>query len=276
MQNGRHRVRVMTWNVWWRFGPQWRERQPLIVRTLREVDADVMALQEVWGDKRTTQVHEFAERLGVHAAFAAPALPPPPDPPETPDQRGIDVGVGLISRWPIGRTETIPMPSRHRTPAPVAMVAEVAHPSGSLPVIVACLEWEPAYGEDRLAQSSALAALAANPSLDGALPVIVAGDLNAPPGSSMFRPLSGLIDAWAAGGGDPNVATLTSSHPSAPLEAHELIDRRIDHVLVRPGLAGQHISVERAGLAGVARDGLDPSDHLAVVCDISWHDTRAD
>jgi hypothetical protein len=22
------RIRAMTWNIWWRFGPRWRERQP--------------------------------------------------------------------------------------------------------------------------------------------------------------------------------------------------------------------------------------------------------
>ena len=41
------RLRVATWNVWWRFGP-WEERQPAVAETLRRIDADVIALQEVW------------------------------------------------------------------------------------------------------------------------------------------------------------------------------------------------------------------------------------
>jgi endonuclease/exonuclease/phosphatase family metal-dependent hydrolase len=41
------RVRVMTWNIWWRFGPRWRGRQPALLETLRQVDPDVVALQEV-------------------------------------------------------------------------------------------------------------------------------------------------------------------------------------------------------------------------------------
>jgi endonuclease/exonuclease/phosphatase family metal-dependent hydrolase len=41
------RVRVMTWNIWWRFGPRWRDRQPALLETLRQVDPDVVALQEV-------------------------------------------------------------------------------------------------------------------------------------------------------------------------------------------------------------------------------------
>lgn len=27
-------LRAMTWNIWWRFGPRWRERQPGILATI--------------------------------------------------------------------------------------------------------------------------------------------------------------------------------------------------------------------------------------------------
>jgi endonuclease/exonuclease/phosphatase family metal-dependent hydrolase len=63
---------------------------------------------------------------------------------------------------------------------------------------------------------------------------------------------------------------LSSGHPFAPVEATELIDQRIDHVFVRPGHPGQRVTVEHAAVAGGPVDGLDPSDHLAVVCDLSW------
>src|SRR5215210_3758040 len=53
------RVRVLTWNVWWRFGPEWRRRQPALLHHLRAVDPDVIALQECWGVDSTTQAHEF-------------------------------------------------------------------------------------------------------------------------------------------------------------------------------------------------------------------------
>ncbi len=82
----------MTWNLWWRFGPQWRERQHGILQTLRAVDADVVALQEVWRTDATTQAHELGGRLGLHAAFGSPSLPPPPDPPERVDQQDVEVG----------------------------------------------------------------------------------------------------------------------------------------------------------------------------------------
>jgi endonuclease/exonuclease/phosphatase family metal-dependent hydrolase len=133
------------------------------------------------------------------------------------------------------------------------------------------LEWEPAYNDDRLAQASALAGLATEPEFDGPAPVLLMGDLNAPPDSPILRPVSDVLtDAWTAGGGDPNLASLRSDHPFAPLGADELIDRRIDHIFFRPGQPGQRCTAEAPRLAGDAVDGLDPSDHKAVVCDLGW------
>ena len=37
-------VRIMTWNIWWRFGPRWWGRQPGIVATIERVQPDVVAL----------------------------------------------------------------------------------------------------------------------------------------------------------------------------------------------------------------------------------------
>src|SRR2546430_13804816 len=65
------RLRVATWNVWWRFGP-WAERQPAIAETLRRIDADVIALQEVWDvDDGSGQSEALAGALGDEHAFAS-------------------------------------------------------------------------------------------------------------------------------------------------------------------------------------------------------------
>ncbi len=266
-------ARIMTWNVWWRFGPRWRDRQPVLLRTIRDVRPDVVALQESWATASTSQAAEFARALGFHHAFGAPSLPPPPDPPEHPDQAEVDLGIGLVSRWPITSTRRVPLPARHRPRAPVVLIATLAHPAGPLHVLVNCLEWEPAHHDDRVAQAAAVADLATDPQLDGAAPVLVVGDLNAAPGSPVLRALDDVLtDAWAAGGGDPGAASLRSDHPFAPLEAEELVDQRIDHILFRPGQPGQRVTVTAPRLAGRPIDGLDPSDHLAVVCDLAWTD----
>lgn len=190
------RVRVLTWNVWWRFGPGWRQRQPLLLRHLRAAKADVAALQECWGTCTTSQAHELAAELGMYAAFVSPSLPPPPQPPEHPDQAGVEVGIGLVSRWPLATVRKVAMPSR-RIPAPVAAAAVVGHPAGPLHLVTACLEWEPAYDDDRVAQARAVLDLTMEQATDGPLPVILCGDLNAAPHSPVLRPLhDSLADAW--------------------------------------------------------------------------------
>ncbi len=68
-------VRAMTWNIWWRFGPRWRDRQPGIRTTLEQLRPDVVALQEVWAGDGTTQADELADSLGMHAVFASPSYP---------------------------------------------------------------------------------------------------------------------------------------------------------------------------------------------------------
>ncbi|WP_286278207.1 endonuclease/exonuclease/phosphatase family protein [Naasia aerilata] len=264
-------VRVLTWNVWWQFGPQWRERQPLLLEAIRESGADIVALEESWSRAHGSQASEFAAALGFAGVFAAQSLPPLPDVPEHPEQAEVDLGLGLLSRWPITSTRVVPLPARHRPEAPVSLVAEIAHPDGPLNVIVTCLEWEPAFNDDRIAQSRLVADLATSPALDGSAPVIVLGDLNAAPDSAILRPLRDVLtDAWTAGGGDPNAVSLPSDHPQAPLEAEELIDRRIDHVLYRLGRPGQRVTVTDPALVGDPVEGLHPSDHRGVACTLAW------
>ncbi|MFK4084859.1 endonuclease/exonuclease/phosphatase family protein [Kribbella sp. NPDC020789] len=264
----------MTWNLWWRFGPRWRERQPGILDTLRRFTPDVVALQEVWGTETTTQAHELADALGLYAAFAAPSYPPAPAAPEIPDHAGVELGLGLLSRWPILQQETIAMPARHRAWDPVVLKATVDHPAGPLPVLVACLEYAITYSDDRLAQAALLADLATDPSTDGPCPSLAMGDLNAAADSAVLRPLQDVLtDAWVAGRGASDAITLPSTHPSAPLEAGpDLVDQRIDHIFFRPGHEDQLVNVESATIAGDAVDGVFPSDHRAVICDFRWHD----
>jgi endonuclease/exonuclease/phosphatase family metal-dependent hydrolase len=270
MRDGR--VRAMTWNVWWRFGPRWADRQPALRETLRRLDPDVVALQEVWGSAGKTQADELAEAVGLQAVFAQPSYPAVPQPPRTSDDEGVTLGVALLARWTVTGHRVITMPARHRSWDPVAVMATVAHPAGPLHVIGACLEHAIAYTDDRIAQARLLAEIATTPELDGPCPVLVMGDLNAAPHSPVLRSLHDVMtDGWTAGQGDPSGITLPSTHPSAPLEAGpELVDQRIDHIFFRPGEEGQQVLVESAALAGDPVDGVFPSDHRAVLCDLRW------
>jgi endonuclease/exonuclease/phosphatase family metal-dependent hydrolase len=155
----------------------------------------MIALQERWGTGTTSQAHEFAEHLAMYAGFVEPALPPRPKPGSQDqagltmgrEQAGVAVGIGLLSRWPLDHVHAVALPARHRNPAPVALIAQVRHPLGPLHVVAACLEWEPAYNDDRIAQARVLTDLATDPSTDGPLPVICCGGLNAAPDSPVLR-----------------------------------------------------------------------------------------
>jgi endonuclease/exonuclease/phosphatase family metal-dependent hydrolase len=261
-------MRVMTWNLQWRERDDWQARQPGICSTLEAVRPDVAGLQEVWATAGTDHATLLADRLGMHAAFAAPSLPPPPRPPERPDQAGVEVGVAVLSRWPVLQVQRHRLPSRHR-PEIVALAVAVDHPRGPLHVVACCIDWELEFAEQRLAQTRALAGLLTDPSRDGPLPVLLTADLNAPPPTPEVRVLTDvMVDAWpAAGGAADGGHTLSSSNPLAPRAAWWLIDRRIDYVLARPGTPAHPVAVEQAFVLDDPQGGLHPSDHYAVVAD---------
>jgi endonuclease/exonuclease/phosphatase family metal-dependent hydrolase len=265
-------VRVVTWNLWWRFGPRWRDRQPGIRQTLERLDADVVALQEVWAGEGSTQADQLAEHLGLHALFAGPSYPPAPSGNGVADHDGIDLGIALLSRWPVLDHQVHVLPARHRPFDPVTLTARLDHPTGPLPVVVTCLDYGVPYTDDRIAQGAFIAELATRPEFDGPCPVVLMGDLNAAADSPTLRAVCDVLtDAWAAGGGDADAITLPSSHPSAPLEAGpQLVDQRIDHIFFRPGREDQHVLVEDVRLIGDAVEGTFPSDHRGVVADLRW------
>lgn len=259
------RLRVMTWNVWWHFGAAWRDRQVAIRAILEEIRPDVVGLQEVWGqaDGDANQAHELGTALDMESAFAAPSLPPPPA-----AAVGQEVGVGLLSRWPIERTEVHRLPSFHREEV-VMLAAEIQHPFAPLHAIVTCTDYDEAAGTERLAQTAALVAQATDPARDGALPVLAMGDLNAPPETPEIRALArAMTDTWvAANGAEAAGVTLRSDNPFRPEGAWQL-DHRIDYIFARPGTDAAPLVVEAARVVDEPREGIHPSDHAAVVIDL--------
>lgn len=259
-------VRLMTWNVWWRFGTAWRRRADAIEATIAACRADVVGLQEAWASEQSNQAAELAARFGMHSAFGRGSLPPAPDPVEHAEQEGIEVGVGLLSRWPITESRTHRLPATGHPP-PVALEAEVAHPLGPLRVLVATTEWEPRFRDDHVAQAAALGSLLAAEEGDPR-PALLLADLNAEWGSDELAGLSAARDLFGEAGGAADAVTLSSALPMAPLEAVRQIDRRIDHVLVGPGWAGRRVRATSARVLDQPVGRLWASDHFAVVVDV--------
>ena len=173
--------------------------------------------KEVWATEETTQAHEFAASLGLHAGFAEPSYPAVPDPPQVSDHDRVTLGLGVLGRWPITACSRWRRRPRHRSWVPLALTATLAHPAGPLPIVVGCWSTRPPTTMIELPKHEALAELATDPIMDGPCPVIVAGDLNAAPGSAVLRPLQDRahrrLDRRRR---RPAAVTLPSSHPSAP------------------------------------------------------------
>jgi endonuclease/exonuclease/phosphatase family metal-dependent hydrolase len=261
------RLRVATWNVWWRFGP-WEERQPAIAETLRRLDADVIALQEVWettgGDG---QAASLAGALGYHHVFAL----------------GFDAGEALfgnavLSRWPIAASEACCLPSTRTTEEfRNALRVDVDGPRGPFEVYTTHLNWRYDESHVRQAQVRALCEFVAE-SNERTYPPILCGDFNAEPDSDELRMLTGraavpvrklvFIDAWDVGGNGSGYTWCNDN----PFAARDLeADRRIDYVLVgwrKARGAGHVVDARVAAIDPV--DGVYPSDHYAVVAELRY------
>ncbi len=84
-------LRVLTWNVWGRFGP-WKAREAALINTLKLVQPDIVALQECWrAPDGETQASRLGQALGYHHAYGGGTFL----------VEDWGTGAGLLSRWPI-------------------------------------------------------------------------------------------------------------------------------------------------------------------------------
>ncbi|MEU1183512.1 endonuclease/exonuclease/phosphatase family protein [Streptomyces sp. NPDC005820] len=274
-------MRVVTWNLWWRFGP-WRERQKAILAVLRDLRPDVVGLQEVWAAEDGENLAEWlAADLGLHCAWA-----PSPFPERWRrriDDDTVDIGNAVLSRWPVTDRRTLLLPA----PAEVAdgrqaLYTRLATPSYDIPFFTVHLTSAPGTSAVRCEQVRALAEFVWSSSGDTSHPPVVTGDFNARPDSDELRLFGGirtappvpgriLYDAWDYA--DPSAPSATWT-PENPYAARVLEPpARIDYIHAGPpGPSGEgHVrAVRRAGLAPV--DGVWPSDHAAVVADLAAGD----
>ncbi len=266
-EDGGVSMRVMTWNVWWHFGP-WEARQPAIVDTIRRVDPDVVCLQEVWSDESNDQVDVLAHGLGMHAVRTDPIL-----------YDGQSFANAILARWPLERIADDALPGADGTTSHRRIVAvRIATPWGGWPVASTHLEHRFDRSADRSAQVRRMMELTlgwrGDPTTD--LPVIVGGDLNAVPDTDEIRMATGrspgvdgivFSDVWEqVGDGDGHTWTRGNPHSSDSAWPN----RRLDYLLVswpRPNPIGNPIRTRLAGHGGDA--DVWPSDHLAVVADVT-------
>jgi endonuclease/exonuclease/phosphatase family metal-dependent hydrolase len=259
-------ISVLSWNLWWRFGP-WERRLPAIVETVRRLDPDIAAFQEVWLADGTSSAHVIAEALGFHAAV---------------DHRLVVDGVGwgnaVVSRWPIERTDMAPLPA-----APtggdeerLVVLGVVDAPKDPIQVYSTHLNWRHDHSAVRQDQVRELCRFIAA-QRPREYPPVLCGDFNAEPTSDEIRMLTGqgavpepglvFRDAWTAPGCDDAGYTWADANPYAKVE-HEM-QRRIDYVFTgwrRNDGRGAPLSCRVVGNEPV--DDVWPSDHFGVLAEL--------
>ncbi|MGI5271844.1 endonuclease/exonuclease/phosphatase family protein [Nonomuraea sp. CA-218870] len=239
-------IRVLTWNVWWRFGP-WQARADAIATTLATLDCHLIGLQEVWADHHHNLAAQLADHLGMHWTWT------PSDRPHRWHRRlpgtTADVGNAILSTWPILDHATLRLPATGgRDDGHQALHALVDAPAHPIAFFTTHLNSAPHESAVRYAQVAALAQFVADHRHHTAFPAILTGDYNALPDSDEMRLLGGyrtapavpgqtLLDAWEYAHPDTPAATWDPANPYAA-RTHEP-PARIDYIhLTPPGPGG--------------------------------------
>lgn len=262
-------ARFLTWNVWWQFGP-WRERQDAILSVLREQNADVVFLQEVWAQEGgLDQAQWLADELNMYVART--------EGPWYDD--GVSLGNAIVSRWPIVEWHVHRLPDVTGAPSHRrAVLALLDTPFGRLWTVCTHLDYKFDASETRMAQCEALCGivdqLRENPEIE--IPVMMAGDFNAVPDSDEIRMLTGrrapaaeglvFTDLWEVAGEGPG-HTWRRDNPY--IADSTWPNRRLDYLFVswpRPRPIGNPSRIWLAGTDAVG--GVHASDHAAVVADV--------
>jgi endonuclease/exonuclease/phosphatase family metal-dependent hydrolase len=270
-------LRVMTWNVWWRFG-EWQRREKRIAGVVKDTAPDLLGLQEVWGVTGENQAQRLANQLGMYWVWA-----PSPVPERFQRQINdptVDVGNAILSRWPIVGQASRDLPGSGGEAGRTAVLARVEAPAGAIAFVTTQLASAVGKSALRCEQVRALARFIADEAASGAIPILT-GDLNAEPDSDEIRLLGGhkttppvpglvLIDTWLYA--DPTAPPWTWDRRNPAVLATGEPNARIDYVLLGYRTASTLLlRIESAWLTGnTPIDDLWPSDHAAVVADLTW------
>jgi endonuclease/exonuclease/phosphatase family metal-dependent hydrolase len=209
-----------------------------IAALIREVDPDLVALQEVDSvTSRTDAVDQAAElgRLtGLESVFGR-FMP----------YQGGAYGMALLSRWPIAQSTNLRLPDGEEPRT--ALSAKVTSPKTGRSFRLVGIHFY-RTDEERLAQAKRLEDLLG----DEDVPTVLAGDFNSAPESEV---MVHLAESWAVVAKGDDRFTFPSYAP----------DREIDFVLLRPAhrfeVVGQRLIAEPVA-----------SDHRPLVVDLIMRD----
>lgn len=217
-------IRLATWNIHGAIGRDGRHDIARILAVLHELDADVVALQEVAPlGLEDGLLRAVRDELGFHVVAG-----------RTLTRRNADYGNALLSRFPVARSASIDLTIAHHEPRN-AIDAHIACDHGEIRVVATHLGLRPS--ERRKQVQRLLAALEPGPL--GAC--VVMGDLNE--WYLWGRPLRWLHRKFAAA---RTPATFPARGPVL----------KLDRIWAHPASALQSLRAHRSALARVASDHL--------------------
>ena len=215
-------LRVVTFNI--EFARHVDRAVDLLMRPGPLKDADVLVLQEM--DRPGTE--SLARALGMNYAYVPAAVHP---------SSHRDLGVAIVSPWPIADVRKILLPHHHRFRKMRRSAAAATINASSGSVRVYAVHFETVFGASGRARRDQARAVA-DEATAWTAPVVIAGDFN---GTEGARELANLGYTWL---------TRDVHNTAGPFD--------LDHILVR-GLCATGVPP-----AAKAPDATDASDHAPV------------
>ncbi|HJY74919.1 MAG TPA: endonuclease/exonuclease/phosphatase family protein [Streptosporangiaceae bacterium] len=261
-------IRVVTWNVWGRYGTDFEARQAALEQTLEQTAPDLVCLVEAWRQGESTQPGRVAARLGLaHHRVVGDW-----------EQEDWVSGVGFVSRWPMTEPRRRPLRAEDGSGFGEAVHVAVAGERGLIQLFAVMLDYPLDGSGLRQHQVRQLVQFIAE-TASRRDPVVVCGDFNAGPDSDEIRMLTGrsapaapgmvFYDAWeVAGDGSPGF-TWSNRNPLAAIGLYP--DRRFDYIFSAWPRRGGVGHPTRCSLLGVCAPGEQQvSDHYGLAADLRY------
>lgn len=245
-------MRVLTLNTWQERGP-WRERWELILKGLKEYDADIVGLQEVFN-------MDWAEEVRKRSGYPYLAV------------SGEHSGLIFLSKFEPVEQECLIIKTQSPTEDYLRYVFYVQVDTGNDKVALfnTHLSWKADENAIRMKQTLELEAFMGEKARE--VPAVLMGDLNAGPDTpavTYLRETLKWCDTFETK--NPREAGLTWNYrnPYAEAEREKMAERRIDYIFIRER-TGPFRKIKSSRVVFDKPSGnVWPSDHFGVMTEFT-------